>query len=287
MELLSLRAHLIIIEDLRIASVGIATTQLPGLEEGVPVDEWDHILNALRYHLDSHLIGALSRRISVEIDLKPLAGRLRHVQIHAALQTGKVVLAHLLVLFHHRLNVLDFVGIEKVRYYSHRTTGVKNVNDWVVGRRVHRSNLHSCVHLGCSSATNQQGLLHTALGHFLGHGHHLIKRRGDQTGKTDHIHIQSKRFIQDFLAGAHYAQVEHLVVIAAQHNCHNVLPDIVDISLHRGDQESTREVRSVVFVDGVWILALCKHLSSLLTLHEGEQVCDGLLHHSSRLNDLW
>ncbi len=82
--------------------------------------------------------------------------------------------------------------------------------------------------------------------------------------------------IEDLLARDHHAHVDDLVVVAGEHHAHDVLADVVDVALHRGEDD----------------LALRPlHLSggghgSLLGLHERRQVGDRLLHHARGFDDL-
>ena len=69
-------------------------------------------------------------------------------------------------------------------------------------------------------------------------------------------------------------QQHYLEVIATQHNTHNVFANVMHVPLNSGHD------------DNACIVFACLAALLLLFLNEGQQVCNSLLHHSSRLDDL-
>src|SRR2546422_11029046 len=102
--------------------------------------------------------------------------------------------------------------------------------------------------------------------------HHLVQRRRDQAAETDDINTPLTRGLEDLVTGHHHAQVDHLVVVAAEDDAHDVLADVVHVPLHRSHQD--------------FALRLAAAGGLLLRLHEWLQVGHGLLHHAGALDDL-
>ena len=55
--------------------------------------------------------------------------------------------------------------------------------------------------------------------------------------QADHVDLLLDGRVQDLLAGDHHAQVDHLVVVAAQHDADDVLADVVDVALDGRHQD--------------------------------------------------
>ena len=70
----------------------------------------------------------------------------------------------------------------------------------------------------------------------LGDERHLLERGGDQPAQPDDVHALPARGLQDLGARHHHAEVDDLVVVALQHDAHDVLADVVDVALHGGQQ---------------------------------------------------
>jgi len=135
--------------------------------------------------------------------------------------------------------------------------------------------LDGCVHLARCRATNQERHAQAALLHLLRDSDHLVQRGRDEARQPDDVSFLRNRRVQDLLHGHHDANVHHSEVVAAQHDGHNVLADVVHVALHRGDQKRAR------------VRALCAGAAQpLLLLHEGHQVAHRLLHHARALDYL-
>src|SRR5690606_16714542 len=152
--------------------------------------------------------------------------------------------------------------------HAYGTRGVGDVNHRVVA--VLRVDLHRGVGLGCGCTTDHQRQGKALALHFLGDMHHLVQRRSDQTGQPDDVALLGNRRLQDLLCRHHYAQVDDVVTVAAQHHADDVLADIVHVALHGGHED----------------LALGLGLVAFLGFDEGDQVRHGLLHHPGGLDHL-
>ncbi len=84
------------------------------------------------------------------------------------------------------------------------------------------------------------------------------------------------RALEDLLARDHHAHVDHLVVVAGQHDADDVLADVVHVALHRGEHDLALRLD---YLPG-------RGHRRLLGFHERRQVGDGLLHHARRLHHL-
>ena len=73
--------------------------------------------------------------------------------------------------------------------------------------------------------------------HLAAHVDHLLERGRDEAGEADHVRLALARRLQDLVGGHHHPEVDHLVVVAAQHHAHDVLADVVDVALDRGHHD--------------------------------------------------
>ena len=110
--------------------------------------------------------------------------------------------------------------------------------------------------------------------HLGGDGDHLVERRRDQAGEADDVDLLGARDVEDLLARHHDAEVDHLEIVALEHDADDVLADVVDVALDGRHQDAAggRRVDEAEF--------------DLLLLHVGHQPGDGLLHHAGRLHHL-
>ena len=67
--------------------------------------------------------------------------------------------------------------------------------------------------------------------HLAGDVHHFVEARRDQAAEADHVDPFLDGRFQNLFAGDHHAQVDHLVVVAAEHDADDVLADVVDVAL--------------------------------------------------------
>ena len=68
--------------------------------------------------------------------------------------------------------------------------------------------------------------------HFRRHVAHFIERRRDQSGQADDIRPLRSRGFQDLCRRHHHAEIDHLVVVALEHNADDVLADVVHVALY-------------------------------------------------------
>ena len=79
--------------------------------------------------------------------------------------------------------------------------------------------------------------------------------------------------VEDRVARDHHAEVDHLVVVAAEHDADDVLPDVVHVALDRCE-------------DDLPLRAAVAPGPLLLLLHERLEIRDGALHRPRALHDL-
>ena len=78
-------------------------------------------------------------------------------------------------------------------------------------------------------------------------------------------------FFQNASTGHHHTEVDHLVIIALEHDPHDILADIVHIALHGGHQHLAVGLR--------WPLIF-------LGLDERQKIGNGLFHHACGFHHL-
>ena len=106
--------------------------------------------------------------------------------------------------------------------------------------------------------------------------HHLVERRRNQTAQADHVRLFRLGAFEDLFARDHHAHVDHFVVVAGEHDADDVLADVVNVALHRGEHDLS--LRLDLLPGG--------SQRRLLGFHERRQVRDGLLHHARGLHHL-
>ena len=117
---------------------------------------------------------------------------------------------------------------------AHRARGVGHVDH---RRRVRRLDLDRRVDARRRGAADQQRRRHALALHQRGDMDHLVQRRRDQPGQPDQVRADLARRLQDPRRRHHDAEVDDLVVVAAQHDAHDVLADVVDVALDRGHHD--------------------------------------------------
>ena len=66
---------------------------------------------------------------------------------------------------------------------------------------------------------------------------HLVQRRGDQAGQADGVGALGDRGVQDLRGGDHHAEIDDLVVVAAEDDADDVLADVVHVALDGGEHD--------------------------------------------------
>ena len=91
----------------------------------------------------------------------------------------------------------------------------------------------------CSGPTNHDRNLQTGALHFHGHMHHFVQGRSDQTTQTNDIHFFFNGFLNNGFRRYHYSQINDFIVVASHHHRHDILSNVVDITLYRSQQNLT------------------------------------------------
>ena len=94
--------------------------------------------------------------------------------------------------------------------------------------------------------------------------------RRDQAAQADDVRAAIASRLEDPRGGHHHPEVDHLVVVAAQHDAHDVLADVVDVALDGRHHDRARPPPGAL----------------ALRLEVGDEVGDRLLHHPGALDDL-
>ena len=241
--------------------------QLPGVEEELPVDERPQLLqgrcNRPRAGERGHRQLVVGERLAVR------AGRVERQQ-RPPLLLG--------VLHAQPLLLLAVVGVERLAAYrveqvgddADHARGVEHVHGLAAvdgrdpdGRVLAR---------GRGAADQQRQLEPTAL-HLLGHVHHLVERGRDQAREADRVGTDLDGGVEDRVARDHHAEVDHLVVVAAEDDADDVLADVVHVALD--GRQDDRALRAPV-----------APRPFLLLLHVRLEVGDGALHRPRALDHL-
>jgi hypothetical protein len=94
--------------------------------------------------------------------------------------------------------------------------------------------LHGSVLLGCSGAPNQQRHINPMLGELLGIKDHFIQGGGDQPRETNDVSFFKFRTLNNLLAVNHHAHIDNFIVITAKDYTHDVLTDVMHVTLDGG-----------------------------------------------------
>ena len=101
---------------------------------------------------------------------------------------------------------------------------------------------------------------------------HLLEGGRDQAGQADHVGVLLDGGVDDGLSGHHHPEIDHLVVVAAEHHAHDVLADVVDVALDGGHDHAAVVDRAPA--------------GGPLGLHERLEMGDRALHDAGALDDL-
>jgi hypothetical protein len=99
---------------------------------------------------------------------------------------------------------------------------------------------------------------------------HLVERWRDQPRQADQVGAVLLGGLEDPRGGHHHAEVDDLIVVAAKHDPDDVLPDVVDVALHRGRDDRARSPSRTL----------------ALGLEVRHEMGHRLLHHARALHDL-
>ena len=101
---------------------------------------------------------------------------------------------------------------------------------------IHRSNLQCRMQFRCSSPTNHHRNIQSSPLKFSHHMHHFFQRRSNQSAQSYDVHLFTDSRFYNLLGRHHYTQVYNFIVVARHNHRHNVLSDVVHITLHRSYQ---------------------------------------------------
>ena len=120
------------------------------------------------------------------------------------------------------------VRVEQVGHDADDARRVENVHGRMLvrGRDPHRRVLTRR-----RRAADQERQLEAAALHLLRHVHHLVQRRRDQPGEPDRVGALGDRGVEDLLGRDHHAEVDDVVVVAAEDDADDVLADVVHVAL--------------------------------------------------------
>ena len=106
--------------------------------------------------------------------------------------------------------------------------------------------------------------------HFTGDVYHFLQRWRNEARKPNKIRSFPFRCFENFLARNHDPKIDNFEVITLQHDTHNIFANVVNITLYR-----RHDYLAIRFND-----------PALLFFDEGQQVCNGLFHHTRRFDHL-
>ena len=99
----------------------------------------------------------------------------------------------------------------------------------------------------CRCAADEQWQIHFLTGHLARNMNHFIQRRGNQTGQANHIRSFFLGRFQYLFGRHHHTQVNHIEVIALEHNTHDVLADVVHIAFDGRHDDLARLHHAAIF----------------------------------------
>ena len=132
------------------------------------------------------------------------------------------------------------LGVEEVRDDADDARGVEDVDDRL---RVRGRDAHRRVLARRRRAADQQRQVEAAPLHLARDVDHLVERRRDQAGQADEVRALRGGGVEDLLGRHHHAEVDHLVVVAAEDDADDVLADVVDVALHRREHRLPARAR--------------------------------------------
>ena len=130
------------------------------------------------------------------------------------------------------------------------------------------------MHAARRGAADQQRAIEALALHLGGDEAHLVERRRDEARQPDDVGLLALGRLEDLRRRHHDAEVDHLVVVALEHDADDVLADVVHVALDGRHHDLAG--------GGLRLEAR----SLLLRLEVGLQIGDRLLHHARRLDDL-
>ena len=220
-------------DDRVVQDLGEAPLQLPGVEEESPVDVLAQDRQRRLHDAEARERGR-RQVLGVPLDRRPVRARASEREQRLALLFA---VEHPQLLLGDAIVVVEAqapLGLEQVRDDPDDARGVEDVQRRLsVGRR----DLHGGVLARGRRAADQERQVEAAALHLVGDVHHLVERGRDQAGEADDVAVLVHRRVENAVGRHHHAEVDDLVVVAAEHDPDDVLADVVHVALDRGEHD--------------------------------------------------
>ena len=141
------------------------------------------------------------------------------------------------------------------------------------GTGVGRRDLHRCVAPARGRATDEQRHAQAGAAQLCGNIDHLFERGCDEATQPHEIDLLAQRSLHNAVGRNHDAEVDDVVVVAGQHDRHDVLSDVVNIALHGGHQDALSPLHQ-------------RRIGETLRLHVGDEPGHRPLHGACALHHL-
>ena len=151
--------------------------------------------------------------------------------------------------------------------------GVEDVDD---GFAVVRGDFYGGVGAAGGCAADEQRKLEALALHLAGDVDHFVERRSDEAAEADDVGALGFGAFENFLAGDHDAEVDHVVVVAGENDADDIFADVVDVAFNSGEDDFALGFDGVARGDEF----------GLFCLHERSEVRDCFFHYAGGLHDL-
>ena len=256
-------------DDFVVKNLREGAGEIPGLEEGAPVDVLGERRQIDVAQYVQAGLGRRDRRVGrIGVPGEPVRLRFGQRDQRDALLVG-VLGAHALVIGgDFFLVACRIVDRQQLGDDADGARGVRYVNN---GAFVVRRDLDRRMRAAGRRSTDEERHVKTLPLHLGGDVAHLFQRRRDQSGEADRLRAVFFRRVQDLVARDHDAEVDHFVAVATEHDADDVLADVVHVALDGRHDDATLAGRAG---------------AALFFLDVRDQVRDRLLHDARRLHDL-
>ena len=154
---------------------------------------------------------------------------------------------------------------------TNRATGVLHVHHRA---GILRLDLHRRVRATGRRTADQERNREPFALHLASEIRHLLQRWCDQATESDDVDILRTRHFKNLRARYHHTHVDHIVVIALQHDTDNVFSDVVHVALDGREQNFP------------FVLLRFRRLQQFLGFDERDQMRDRSLHHARTFHHL-
>jgi hypothetical protein len=198
-ELLSLLTNIFVFEDLWVGPVGVLASDLPGLEEWIPVDVWKNLLKIIIFIDLGAEEGRLDDSETLPVGSEGLRSSLGEGDEALVLLAVVVLFSQFFVLGLDVVLVLLLVErVEELLDDDNSSGGVENVGGLIV--LVVWVDFDGGVHLGGGGSTDQEWDVDSSLSELLGIEDHFIKGWGNESGQSNDVGLFSLHAVDDCLA---------------------------------------------------------------------------------------